>query len=98
MMNNQDISESDIAIIGVSCRFPGSKNVAEFWQNLRNGVDCISFCSDEQLRETLLNSLGYLPEASLTRWLNDPHYVRVAAGLEDIDLFDAAFFGYNSTE
>jgi|GEM_PF-4527997 len=30
-----------IAIIGLSCRFPGARNPEEFWQLLRNGVDAI---------------------------------------------------------
>src|SRR2546423_4860841 len=97
-MNSENIPESAIAIIGMSCRFPGSKNVDEFWQNLYNGVECISVFSEDQLREALLNSLGYLPESSLARWLNDPNYINAGAALEDIDLFDASFFGYNSAE
>ncbi len=30
---------SDIAIIGMSCRFPGASNTNEFWQNLKDGVE-----------------------------------------------------------
>jgi acyl transferase domain-containing protein len=33
----------------MSCRFPGAKNVDEFWQNLREGVESISFFSDQEL-------------------------------------------------
>ena len=28
-----------IAVIGISVRFPGAKNVEQFWQNMRDGVD-----------------------------------------------------------
>ena len=97
-MYDQTISDADIAIVGMSSRFPGSKNTDEFWRNLRDGVECISEISDDQLRTELLKSLGYIPEAILARWLNDPNYIKLAAGLEDIDLFDAAFFGFNPTE
>lgn len=31
----------DIAIIGLSGRFPGADNVDTFWENLRNGVNSI---------------------------------------------------------
>ena len=34
--------ESDIAIIGIACRFPGANNYEEFWQNLTSARDCIS--------------------------------------------------------
>jgi acyl transferase domain-containing protein len=40
-----------IAIIGLVGRFPGARNVEEFWTNLRDGVELISFFSDEQLLE-----------------------------------------------
>lgn len=36
-------NKSAIAIIGMAGRFPGAKNVTEFWQNLRNGVESIFF-------------------------------------------------------
>ncbi len=97
-MHNESISDTDIAIIGMSCRFPGAKTVEEFWRNLRDGVESILPVSQDQIRATLLNALGYIPEDTLAQWLNDPNYIGAAASLEDIDLFDAAFFGYNSTE
>jgi len=31
------IDESAIAIIGMSGRFPGAKNIDELWQNIRDG-------------------------------------------------------------
>ncbi len=34
--------QSEIAIIGISCRFPGANNPEEFWQLLRDGKDAIS--------------------------------------------------------
>lgn len=33
---------SDIAIIGLAGRYPGAKNIQEFWENLRDGKDCIT--------------------------------------------------------
>ncbi len=78
----------DIAIIGMSGRFPGAKNLDEFWQNLRDGVESISFFSDEELQE-----LG-VPVAEYSA----RNYVRAAPVLEGIDLFDADFFGYSPPE
>ncbi|WP_414542086.1 SDR family NAD(P)-dependent oxidoreductase [Nostoc sp. CCY0012] len=77
-----------IAIIGLSGRFPGAKNIAEFWQNLCNGVEAIS-----QFNEKQLISAGV--ESSL---FNNPNYIKAGAVLEDIDLFDAGFFGLNPKE
>jgi acyl transferase domain-containing protein len=73
----------DIAIIGVVGRFPGAKGIDEFWQNLRDGIESISFFSDEELEEA-----GIDPHI-----LKDPNYVKAKGILKDVDLFDASFFG-----
>jgi len=77
-----------IAIIGMSGRFPGAANVEEFWQLLREGTDAVSFFSDEELLA------AGVPPAHF----NNPHYVKAKAVLENADLFDAAFFGFNPRE
>ncbi|MBE8964965.1 acyltransferase domain-containing protein [Nostocales cyanobacterium LEGE 12452] len=76
---------SEIAIIGLSGRFPGAKNVDEFWHNLQNGIESISVFSDEELLEAGV-------DAAL---LNNPNYVKRNAVIEDAELFDAEFFGFN---
>ncbi len=81
--DTDDLSE-DIAIIGLSCRLPGASNVDEFWQNVQAGKESIRFFSDEELKQ-----YGIDPET-----INTPNYVKASPVLEDIDLFDAAFFGY----
>ena len=40
---------TDIAIIGMACRFPGANNPLAFWHNLCHGVESITFFSDEEL-------------------------------------------------
>jgi FkbM family methyltransferase len=89
-MNNAKNSNflEGIAIIGISGRFPGAKNVSSFWQNLCNGVESISVFTDEELIDC-----GVLPEH-----LSDPNYLKFGAILEDIDLFDASFFDINPKE
>jgi acyl transferase domain-containing protein/acyl carrier protein len=82
-----DISEH-IAIIGMTCRFPKAKNLDEFWQNLRDGVESVSFFTNEELV-----AQGIDPAV-----LNDPNYVKANAVLEDIDLFDASFFDLTPRE
>lgn len=77
-----------IAIIGMAGRFPGAKNIDQFWQNLRDGVESITIFSDQEL-----GSSGIDPEV-----LSSPNYVKAGAVLEDIELFDASFFGFNPRE
>ncbi|MGB3205431.1 MAG: beta-ketoacyl synthase N-terminal-like domain-containing protein [Crinalium sp.] len=81
-------SEEAIAIVGMSGRFPGAKNVDEFWYNLQNGVESISFFSEEELE-----SVGVAKEV-----IRNSHYVKAKGVLGNIELFDAAFFGLNPRE
>ncbi len=78
----------EIAIIGMVGRFPGAKNIEEFWQNLQNGEESIASFTDEELI-----SSGIDPTI-----LNDPQYVRSGGILEDVEFFDASFFGFNPRE
>ena len=78
-------SGSEIAIIGMAGRFAGSPSLEAFWKNLRDGVESITFFTDEQLLAT-----GVDPEA-----LQNPRYVKAGSVLEGIELFDAAFFGFS---
>ncbi|MBS9773488.1 MAG: SDR family NAD(P)-dependent oxidoreductase [Trichodesmium erythraeum GBRTRLIN201] len=84
----QQYNDNEIAIIGMSGRFPGAKNVEDFWDNLKNGVESISLLSDKQLSKS-----GVAPEI-----LNNPNYVKVNSMVSDIDMFDANFFNYSPRE
>ncbi len=91
-MNRQDeenlIDDLGIAIIAMSGRFPQAEDINQFWQNLKDGVESISFFSEQEL-------LKYGVEAEL---LNNPNYVKARAVMSDIDMFDANFFGYSPKE
>src|SRR5262249_50918999 len=77
-----------VAIVGMAGRFPGARNTAEFWSNLRNGVESISFFGEEELAASgLPRSLG-----------SDPRFVKARGVLDGVELFDAAFFGYSPRE
>jgi acyl transferase domain-containing protein len=89
MSNAQFFEEPDgIAIVGMAGRFPRARNLDEFWRNLRDGVEAISFFTDEELRAAGVDSA----------LLGDPAYVKANAILEDVELFDASFFGINHRE
>ncbi len=81
-------SGSEIAVIGMSCRFPGAANLDRFWKNLRDGVESVSFLPDEELAPSIVDPAD-------TR---APGYVKAASILDGVDLFDAAFFGYSPKE
>src|SRR5262245_58352591 len=89
-MSNADDQDNgaEIAIIGLSCRFPGAKNPREFWNNLHDGVESISFLNDEELEPSHLDPADF----------KAPNYVKAASILDDIQSFDAAFFGVSPRE
>jgi non-ribosomal peptide synthase protein (TIGR01720 family) len=78
---------SEIAIIGLAGRFPGAKNTDEFWNNLQNGVESVSFFSDEELLKAGIDR----------EVISSPNYVKARA-VVDAELFDASFFGFNPRE
>ncbi len=84
----EEIEQERIAIIGMAGRFPGAKNVDELWQNLRAGIESVKFFSDEELE-----AAGVKPGV-----FNRPDYVRAKPVLDEMDLFDASFFGFNPRE
>src|SRR5450432_1156581 len=77
-----------IALIGMSGRFPGARNVLEFWQNIAHGVKSIRSFSDAELLEA-----GVDPAL-----LTQPNYVKAGSPLADVDLFDASFFKFSPRE
>ena len=76
-----------IAIVGMSGRFPGARNLEEFWQNLRDGVESRTVFSDEDLAKE-----------GVPVKFRHPRHVRAGFVLDDFDLFDSVFFGINPRE
>ena len=89
-MNNQATSNSlkGVAIIGMAGRFPGAKCIYQLWRNLCDGVESISFFTDEELAASGVDSA----------LLDDPNYVKAGAVLEEVEMFDAQFFGFSARE
>ncbi|WP_394839237.1 acyltransferase domain-containing protein [Pendulispora rubella] len=88
MTRTTDEELDGIAIIGMSGRFPGARDLDQFWKNLRDGVESITFFPDAELVQA-----GVDPEA-----LRTPGYVKASPVLEGIDRFDASFFGVSPGE
>ncbi|MEM8721269.1 MAG: SDR family NAD(P)-dependent oxidoreductase [Cyanobacteria bacterium P01_G01_bin.39] len=83
-----DFNGLEIAVVGMSGRFPGAKDIDAFWQNIRDGVESISFFSDEELLSSDIDQT----------LLDDPSYVKAKPIISDIELFDAEFFGFSPKE
>ncbi len=79
---------ADVAIIGYDGRFPGADSPRELWRNLLEGVHSIRQFSAAEM------ALHGVPAQDLS----DPHYVRAAAVLRNVEQFDAAFFGISPRE
>ncbi|WP_019912672.1 SDR family NAD(P)-dependent oxidoreductase [Paenibacillus sp. HW567] len=78
----------EVAIIGMSGSFPGAKNLEQFFQNVKNGVDSISFFTDEQLEEAGVPAEVYTKE----------NFVKAKGYLNECEYFDNSFFGYTPNE
>jgi len=81
-------AEADIAVIGMAGRFPGARDLEQFWANLASGVESIAFLTDEELA-----AAGVDPSVR-----NAPGYVPATSRLDDADCFDAVLFGYSPRE
>jgi acyl transferase domain-containing protein len=89
--NSKPQGRSDIAIVGIGCRFPGGVTDADsFWKLLETGTDAIT-------------------EIPKSRWSADAFYngnpdepgkmtTRRGGFLNDVDQFDASFFGISPVE
>ncbi|WP_437715401.1 amino acid adenylation domain-containing protein [Sorangium sp. So ce448] len=77
-----------VAVIGIGCRFPKSRNADEFWENLRRGIDAVSTFTDDELL-----AAGVAPST-----LAQPGYVRARGALEGTADFDAEFFDFTPRE
>lgn len=78
-----------IAIVGLSCRFPGARNPEEFWNLLKKGTDAISEIPADRWDVDALHSESAAPGKVTSRW---------GGFLADVDLFDPAFFGISPRE
>jgi len=81
-------SVDKVAVIGMTGRYPGAKNLDQYWENLLQSRECITFFSEEELLETGV-------DAAL---LANPNYIRAHGVFEGTHLFDAGFFGYTPRE
>jgi len=81
-MNQASKMDNEIAIIGMSCKFPDAKNYKEFWENLINEK----------------NSIKHIPEDRWSSEKQSNTQFKWAGILEDIWSFDHSFFNITPKE
>ena len=87
----EDAAHEPIAIVGVGCRLPGGANSPEaFWRIAREGIDAITEVPAERF--------------PVDRYYDPDHQTpgkiatRYGAFVQDLDRFDARFFGMSARE
>ena len=83
-------SQRDIAIIGLSGKYPKAENLAEFWENLKSGTDCIVEVPRERW--------DYRPYFSEDKNSIGTTYCKWGGFLTDVDQFDSLFFRISPSE
>ncbi|MBB5803733.1 natural product biosynthesis luciferase-like monooxygenase protein/amino acid adenylation domain-containing protein [Saccharothrix ecbatanensis] len=80
--------DTRIAVIGMAARFPGAPSVDQFWTNLRAGVDSTRTFSPAEA-----TAAGVPAEL-----IADPERVLAIGAIDDVDAFDAEYFGMTPRE
>ena len=81
--SDRSVPENAIAVVGMAAHLPGAWDLETFWHKLRNGEECLTRFTDEELEAE-----GVSPDE-----LRDPHYVKANGILDRMEWFDAGFFG-----
>jgi len=89
-MSKQTYPKTDleIAIIGMAVRFPGAETLQQFWYNLKNSKESITFFSDEQLQAAGIEQ----------QLIDHPNYIKAKGVVNEGMGFDCELFGYSHRE
>ncbi|MFP5390440.1 MAG: SDR family NAD(P)-dependent oxidoreductase [Gammaproteobacteria bacterium] len=83
-------ARTDIAIIGMAGRFPGARDLDEFWENLKRGQDNITEVPPERWDSTgFFDASGQASASSYCKW---------GGFMEGVDQFDPLFFNISPRE
>ena len=86
--NPKPKGERDIAVIGMSCRFPGARNYQTFWENLNEKRFSVSEIPQDRWDWRSLAGGQSDPETAL-KW---------GGFIKDVDAFDPLFFNISPKE
>jgi acyl transferase domain-containing protein/acyl carrier protein len=88
MYDYKQNEKEGIAVIGLAGRFPGAENVEQYWDNICNGVESISYFSDDELLESGIDK----------ELIKKANFIKARGVLGNTDLIDAQFFGLHARE
>jgi polyketide synthase PksL len=83
------VSGTDIAIVGMSGRFPGARGIHEFWANLKSGVISIGEIPKNRWDWQKVFEKPQDPRVAAVRW---------GGFMPDVDKFDSGFFDISPRE
>src|SRR5882724_13095090 len=84
-----DVADTDVAVIGLDCRFPGACNAAQFWENMLGNVDSVREIPADRWDWHLYFGDLQEPNKTCSKW---------AGFIDDLDKFDAEFFHISPAE
>ncbi|NOZ52779.1 MAG: SDR family NAD(P)-dependent oxidoreductase [Gammaproteobacteria bacterium] len=90
MKTKNSEKKTDIAIIGMACRFPGAKNYEEYWDNLITGKNCVSEIPAERWRWE-----HYYGDPTSE---NSKTNIKYGGFIEDVSKFDPLYFNISPRE
>ena len=88
--NNLPSSREDMAIVGMSCRFPGAENYTQYWRNLTEGRSSVGEVPANRWdREAFYSADVREPNKSTSKW---------GGFVDGVEFFDSDFFGVSARE
>jgi len=78
---------TEVAIIGMACKFPGADNIQQLWENLHAGIESIQQFTDTEISTFIDRNV-----------VANKAYVAARGIITNVDSFDAAFFGISPSQ
>ena len=92
MEDKNNEAAKDIAIIGIAVKMPKAEDVESFWQNLKDGVNCIGDIPEDRKKDMeQLLGMEYDFTNNKTKFIKSGY-------MNDIDKFDYKFFSISPLE
>jgi acyl transferase domain-containing protein/acyl carrier protein len=88
MYDYRQNEKEGIAVIGMAGRFPGAENLEQYWHNICNGVESISYFSDDEVLKSGIDR----------ELIKKSNFIKARGVLDDTDLIDARLFGLHARE